>query len=205
VSEVKVEPPFGYPHTALKATVVSIFIPALGLLLISHRYFKRFLICFLLSWTIIPYFLGLYWSYKFGKKAVRIYEETKPKPVKEVKSEVRQALTSAYIEERELRKTPLFEEGIEVPAPIREKLENAWKLHEDGKHDLAIMSACIALEGALRQLYEYMVGREDRAKGYEEWTIRNYAENLRAIKAISDIEQAELFALHDLRNYVAHY
>ena len=33
----------------------------------------------------------------------------------------------------------------------------------------------------------------------------DYAENLRAIRAISEIEQAELFALHDLRNYIAHY
>lgn len=45
------------------AVLLSIIIPGLGLLYIdANKYLKKFLVSFLLSWLIVPYILGIYWS-----------------------------------------------------------------------------------------------------------------------------------------------
>jgi hypothetical protein len=231
----EIYPPFGYPKTAFKAALFSAILPGLGLILISHRYLKRFLFCFFLGWlahlyvalnlTIgfiggigplilgvfllspltFPYVFGIIWSYRFGKQAKRIYEETKTKSITEIKSQVNETISQLSLREKFKIRAPAFEEGVRIPPSMQQKITYAWDLHKQGKHDLAILYACIALEGGLRQLYESIVRAEDRAKGYERWTIRNYAEDLRAKKAITEIEKNELLIVHDIRNYVAHY
>ena len=111
-----------------------------------------------------------------------------------------------FFKETFLTREPMFKSGIEVPQQIMKDLQDGWTLCEKGFCKAAIALSCVALEGALRHLYEKRVSEADRVEEYRtRWVIRNYAEVLRSMKVIDELEMKELMALHDLRNSVVHY
>jgi len=137
---------------------------------------------------------------KFISLPSKLSEEIKPAEIGMRKQ------AEAFFKETFLTREPMFKPGIEVPQPIMRDLQDGWALCEKGFCKAAIALSCVALEGTLRHLYERHVREEDRDEGYgTRWVISNYADKLRSINAISELEKNELVALHNLRNSVVHY